>query len=186
MPCESLTTLLYAHALSEIAATNLPEHPISRLRKRPCNSIAELESASDNDSQCSEEAPEEIPNSGLRQALDELNGSGFDSVASLLDSMLEYTDCPRMLFALLRLENNQPLYLADQDFCCEVSSHATRIVANELDALVSHKASRLLVSQVNIENLDVYDTKSRLWSRSILRTCAGSQEDTDQEDTDTN
>ena len=61
------------------------------------------------------------------------------------------------------------------------------LTTSEMDALVSHKASRLPASQVNIEKLDVYDTKSIAERQqscvplitSILRNCAGLQGDTD-------
>lgn len=119
-------------------------------------------------------------------ALERLHELGFDSVASLLDVLLESNsvgraECRQMLKALMKREEVLDSFLADQEICCNISSYASKIATKEMAKLVAHKALRLPVTSVNPESLDAFDpeTIARLQRTcapmitSILRTCAG-------------
>ena len=96
--------------------------------------------------------------------METLQNLGFDSVASLVDALLQddaldYADCRQLAMTVLQHKNSQTDLANDRGFRQQIYKYTSQIVSEEMDALVKDKVLRLPVSKVNPETLDKFDVK---------------------------
>ena len=96
--------------------------------------------------------------------METLQNSGFDSVASLVDALLQddaldYADCRQMAWAILQHKNSQTDLTNDREFRQQLYKYTSWIASEEMDTLVKDKALRLPIAKVNTETLDQFDIK---------------------------
>lgn len=120
------------------------------------------------------------------RVLNQLNQLGFDSLASLLDTLIEsnslsYAEFHRMLLALFKYETHCDQLLTDKEIGHEMASFAFQIASSGMETLVAHKALRLPISNVSPDTLEQFDPKVIAEHQSILaplttsvlRACTG-------------
>ncbi len=110
----------------------------------------------------SSEAPINENANCAEYALETLCESGFDSIYSLITTLLRSNslgneESCQIALALLANEENRSHFLEDNCFCQVICKYTSAIASQEMEALVAHKALRLPISKVNVEILEKFD-----------------------------
>ena len=102
-------------------------------------------------------------NNRAEHILETLFKSDFNSIYSLIITLLRSNSLGSKKSCQIALEfftheENRSHFLEDNRFCQVICKYTLAIARQEMEVLVAHKALRVLISKVNIETLEKFDT----------------------------